>query len=314
MSKKIDVVAIGEAMIEFNQTDPGEPVYRQGFGGDTSNVVIAASRQGASAAYLSRVGNDGFGARLRDLWQRERVDISAVALDAEAPTGVYFVSHGPEGHQFNYLRAGSAASRLAPANVDLQVIGEARWLHVSAISQAISLSACDAVFEAIRHARQTGTLVSYDPNLRLRLWPYPRAQAVILATIPQVDLFLPSLEEARLLSGQQDAYSILDWCMQQNVPRVVLKCGAQGAWVCEVGAMPAHVPGNRAQAVDATGAGDCFDGALLARLAAGDSLYDAARYANACAALSTLGFGAIEPVPYREHVLDFMRSGASALA
>ena len=111
MSKHFDVVALGEAMVEFNQGTPGEPMYRQGFGGDTSNAVIAAARQGARTAYLSRVGDDHFGRMLLDLWQAEGVDISAVARDPQAPTGLYFVNHGPDGHAFSYLRAGSAASR-----------------------------------------------------------------------------------------------------------------------------------------------------------------------------------------------------------
>ena len=76
--KRLDVVALGEAMVEFNQTRPGHPVYRQGYGGDTSNCVIAASRAGARTAYLTRVGDDTFGQALRALWEREHVDTAGV--------------------------------------------------------------------------------------------------------------------------------------------------------------------------------------------------------------------------------------------
>ena len=115
MAKDFDIVALGEAMVEFNQATPGEANYRQGFGGDTSNAVIAASRQGARTAYLSRVGDDRFGAMLLDLWRAEGVDVSAVARDPDAPTGLYFVNHGPDGHAFSYLRAGSAARSRTPS-------------------------------------------------------------------------------------------------------------------------------------------------------------------------------------------------------
>src|SRR5690348_1658421 len=108
------ILALGEAMIEFNQSEKGQPTYLQGFGGDTSNFCFAAARQGASTGFVSAVGNDQFGRLLLDLWQREHVDTSFVRVDDQAPTGVYFVSHGPSGHQFDYLRAGSAASRYAP--------------------------------------------------------------------------------------------------------------------------------------------------------------------------------------------------------
>ena len=297
MNIKYDVVALGEAMVEFNQATPGEANYRQGFGGDTSNAVIAASRQGARTAYLSRVGDDRFGAMLLDLWRAEGVDVDAVARDADAPTGLYFVNHGPDGHAFSYLRAGSAASRMQPRTMDLSVVEAARWLHVSAISQAISAGACDTVFAAIDIARKAGVKVSFDPNLRLSLWPLARARAIIGATIGMTDLFMPSLDEAVALAGTDDVEAVFAWCRAQGARSMVLKSGPVGAWYAGEGEAPRLVAGYPVEAVDATGAGDCFDGSLLARLAAGDALADAVRYANVSAALSTLGHGAVAPIP-----------------
>src|SRR5438270_4511497 len=112
MDKHFDVAALGEAMLEFNQTLPGEPNYLQGFGGDTSNAVIAAARAGARTTYLTRLGADKFGDELMQLWAREGVDTSGVERDPSVATGIYFVTHGPQGHEFSYLRAGSAASRM----------------------------------------------------------------------------------------------------------------------------------------------------------------------------------------------------------
>src|SRR5215470_17028742 len=154
---KFDLVALGEPMIEFNQVRPEEATgYRQGFGGDTSNTAIAAARLGARAAYVTRLGDDAFGRMFLELWRREGVDASGVAIDAEASTGIYFVTHGARGHEFSYLRAGSAASRLRPDGLPLAVIRAAAVLHVSGISQAISASACDAVYAAIEAARDAG--------------------------------------------------------------------------------------------------------------------------------------------------------------
>ena len=89
----IDIVALGEPLVELNQTRAGEPQYQQGFGGDTSNAVIAAARQ-ARCAYLTRVGGDSFGAQLLELWKAEGVDTSGVEVDPDAHTGLYFVQHG----------------------------------------------------------------------------------------------------------------------------------------------------------------------------------------------------------------------------
>src|SRR6185436_8292447 len=139
----VDIVAIGEPMIEFNQARSTDPhTYLQGFGGDTSNMAIAAARLGARVAYVTRLGADSFGRMFIDLWSQEGIDTSGMMLDAEAPTGVYFVAHGAHGHEFSYLRAGSAASRMRPETLPLVVMRATRLLHASGISQAISASAC----------------------------------------------------------------------------------------------------------------------------------------------------------------------------
>src|ERR1700744_5691601 len=97
-----EILALGEAMIEFNQSAKDQPNYLQGFCGDTSNFCIAAARQGAKTGFGSAVGADHFGRLLFDLWEREHVDTSCVRIDPLASTGVYFVSHGPDGHAFDY--------------------------------------------------------------------------------------------------------------------------------------------------------------------------------------------------------------------
>ena len=270
------VLAFGEAMIEFNQASKDRPDYLQGFGGDTSNFCVAAARQGVSAGYVSALGDDHFGRLLLGMWQAEGVDTSCVRIDPAAPTGVYFVSHGPHGHAFDYLRAGSAASRYAPRDLPLDAIASARVLHLSGISVAISSSACDAAFEAIAHARRHGVQVSFDTNLRLKLWPLARARAVMTEVLRQTHICLPSWDDVAVLTGLDNRDAIVDWLL------------AHGARVVA--------------AVDATGAGDCFGGAFIARLVEGDDPFTAARYANAAAALSTEGYGAVAPIPRRAAV------------
>ncbi|HXL83473.1 MAG TPA: sugar kinase [Casimicrobiaceae bacterium] len=303
---RFDLVALGEPLLEFNQTRAGEELYLQGFGGDTSNCVIAASRLGASTAYVTRLGDDAFGRKFLGLWKRENVDIRGVGTDSDAPTGIYFVTHGDRGHEFSYLRAGSAASRMRPADMPLDLIRDAKVLHVSGISQAISASACDSVFAALDAAREAGARISYDSNLRLKLWPLARARAVIVATLPLCDWFLPSLDEAALLSGASEARAILDWCHARGAPLIALKMGADGVWLSSEKGRE-RIPGHRVDAIDATGAGDCFDGAFAARIVAGDDAVAAARYANAAAALATTGYGAVDPLPTHADVAAFLK-------
>src|ERR1700679_665709 len=104
-----DLIAVGEPLFELNQAHDGAP-FTPGYGGDTSNAMIAAARSGAATGYFTAIGADRFGEALVRLWAREGVDASRVIVNGAAHTGLYFVTHGAEGHEFSYLRAGSAAS------------------------------------------------------------------------------------------------------------------------------------------------------------------------------------------------------------
>ncbi|MEO8857742.1 MAG: sugar kinase [Burkholderiaceae bacterium] len=311
MAKKtFDVCALGEAMVEFNQTIRGEPGYLQGFGGDTSNAAIAAARAGARAAYVTRVGADTFGDALMQLWTQEGVDISGVTSDATSPTGIYFVTHGANGHAFSYRRSDSAASRMTPQWLEgaaAELICQSQFLHLSGISLAISTQACDTAFEAMALARGAGTRVSFDSNLRLKLWPLARAKACTVQALSMCDIFLPGLDDMLPLTGLSDPDAIVDWSHAHGAATVVLKLGGAGVLVSD-GGQRASIAAHPVALRDATAAGDCFCGNLLARLAQGDELFLAARYANAAAALSVQGFGAVTPLPRPEAVRALLQS------
>ena len=226
------------------------------------------------------------------------------------PTGIYFVTHDGDGHHFSYFRAGSASSRMQPEDLPLDAISKGKILHVSGISQAISASAADTVFSAIEAAQSAGLQVSYDTNLRLKLWPIERARAIIHAGMSQCDIALPGLDDARQLTGLDEPEAIVDFYLNLGASIVALTLGADGTLV----ATPQErrqIKGRRVKAVDATAAGDTFDGAFLARLVAGDNPFEAARYANAAAALSTQNYGAVEAMPKKQAVEAFLAETAS---
>jgi 2-dehydro-3-deoxygluconokinase len=304
MNKTYDVLAIGEAMVEFNQTVPSQSHYTQGFGGDTSNAVIAASRAGVRCAYVSAVGDDVFGQLLKDLWQSAFIEAALIATDLTAPTGLYFVTHTEDGHQFSYRRAGSAAAKMMLSDAQREGLKDTQWLHYSGISQAISDNAREQCAQAVHIAKAAGAKISFDSNLRLKLWSLEDAQLHMIPAIANCDLFLPSLEDVTQLSGLSDPQAILSWSHDLGAKLVVLKMGSNGVLLSD-GAQQTHIAPIPVQAVDATGAGDCFAGNLLARLALGDDLKSAARYANAAAALSVQGFGAVAhlPLPNAVHAL-----------
>jgi 2-dehydro-3-deoxygluconokinase len=296
MAADVDIVALGEPLYEFSEMRGHPRQYLQGFGGDTMNAAIAAARQGARVAYVTRLGKDEFGQQFLDLWREEGVDVSGVGIDTEAHTAVYFIHYGAQGHVFSYLRSGSAASRMRVEDLPLELIRGARYFHTSAISQAISASACDTVFAAIDAAQAANAAVAYDSNLRLRLWPLTRAKAVITATVALADYFLPSLDDVKVLSGLEHPEAIVDWCHRLGAKHVALKLGADGVLASD-GRNRQRIAGHAVDCVDATGAGDCFAGCFLACLAKGEDFWPAVRYANAAAALTTTGFGAVAPLP-----------------
>ncbi|WP_290542888.1 sugar kinase [Aestuariivirga sp.] len=299
----VDVVSLGEPLYELNRQPDGN--WLTGFGGDTLNVAIAAARLGATAAYVTRLGDDIFAEELRALMQRESIDISAVAQDRGAPTGLYFVTHGPSGHVFTYRRSGSAASRMTPADLDPMLIASARFLHASGISQAISASAAETVAAAIAMARRAGVRVSYDTNFRPRLWEAAKARPVIETAAAHACILKTSVEDAEALYGMTDPAAIGRHFLGLGASAVIITRGKDGAALVTRGGVE-HVPVRKVAAVDATGAGDAFTGALLAQLARGHTVSAAARFANAAAGLSTLAYGAIAPLPRRPAVEAFL--------
>ncbi len=306
------ILALGEPMVEFNCTGQGDGrLYLQGFGGDTSNFAVAAARQGARAGMLSALGDDANGRMLRALWDAEGVDHRGVRTDAAGYTAIYFVTHGANGHEFSFFRRGSAASRMRPADLPRARIAAARVLHLSGITLAISDSACDTAHAAMDIARAAGVAVSFDTNLRLKLWPLARARALIGDLIARCDICLPSLDDLQRLTGLSDPDALADHCLRLGARTVALKLGAAGALVAD--AHERHrIAAHPCNSVDATGAGDAFGGAFVARRLAGDGLREAGRYAAVAAALSTEGFGAVAPIPRAEAVWRALQAKENA--
>lgn len=303
----LDIVCLGEPMVEFTRIDDPDdrPVYLQGFGGDTSNCAIAAARQDARVGYITALGADRFGDMYMDLWRKEGIDVSGVGRDPAAPTAAYFIQPVAEGRDFTYYRKGSAASRMNPEDLPEAVIRRAGMLQTSAISQAISESAHDTVLRAIAIARDAGAKIAYDTNLRLNLWSLERARTVIHETAGKADILLPSLDEARILTGLETVDDIVDFYLAFGPEVLALKCGEAGAVIAAAGRIET-LPPIDVEVLDTSGAGDTFDGALLARLAAGEDPFTAGRHAVAAAGLSTTGYGAVGPIPKVEAVLSIL--------
>lgn len=303
LASKLDVLCFGEPLFEFNERDDG--TFETGFGGDVSNCAIAASRCGAKVGMLAHIGADRFGDSLMQLWQQEGVTTDAVVQQQAYDTGVYFVTHNEQGHDFSYIRRHSAASQIHPNDISAEAIENAKVLHVSGISQAISKSAASAVVHAIELAKDKGTLVSYDTNLRLKLWPLAEAKSVIHDVIGHCDIVLPGLDDAQQLTGELHPDAIIDFYLQKGSSVVALTMGGDGVLVATQNQRET-VPPYSVNAIDCNGAGDTFDGAFLSVYTQSGDPFAAARYANAAAALSTTRSGAVRSMPNVNDIAAFL--------
>lgn len=300
-----EILSIGESMVEFFAEEPIAEAkqFQKSFAGDAMNLLAAASRLGSSCGFLSRVGNDPFRNYLLGSWQSLGVDTSRVR-QVEGRNGIYFISiYGRGEREFTYYRSGSAASTMTPADLDPDYIAQARVLHISGITQAISETARATALAAARVANEAQVCVSYDPNFRPTLWSAAEARAAAEELLPHVDIALPSgPEESEQLFGFTTAQETAAYLRGFGAYAVAVKQGEAGVYVSAeggAGTIPAFtVP----HVVDTTGAGDAFDGAFLHGLVKCMPPLAAARLGVVMAGLKVRGRGAIASLPEKTEV------------
>jgi len=301
----LDLISIGECMVEFFCDGPMMQArsFRRSFGGDTLNLLVAAARLGCRCGYVTRVGSDPFGPGLLEAWRAEGIDLAHAPL-APGSNGAYFISLLEEGeHEFTYYRAGSAASHLGADDIAPDYIAAAKIVHSSGITQALSPSCRAAVRRAFELARSANVMTSFDPNLRLKLWPLEQAREALAEVLPLVDVILPSApQETGALIGIEDPEQAAKHFHDRGVRIAVIKMGAKGCLVSD-GESVRRIPAHRSPFVmDTTGAGDAFAGGFLAGLCLGYDAMAAASIGAAVAGLKVRGRGAVASLPRRAEV------------
>jgi sugar/nucleoside kinase (ribokinase family) len=266
----LDVITFGETMVCFAAHEVGPLEQASNFtkivAGAESNVAVGLARLGLKVAWLSRLGDDSFGRFIRAALDAEGVDCRSVTVDAARRTGFMLKSRAPEGSDpmVEYHRRGSAASRLSLTDFDEARFLAARHLHVTGITPALSAHCAALVEHAMRFMRAAGRTVSFDPNLRPRLWPSREAMAEHLNRLAGLaDWVLPGLAEGQTLTGLNTPEDIADFYLARGAKVVAIKLSAEGSmWrTAEGGGRVAGVP--VARVVDTVGAGDAFAAGLI---------------------------------------------------
>lgn len=308
------VIALGELLIDFTPLAGRKKIaFEQNAGGAPANVLAAAAKLGISTSFIGCVGDDAFGRYLRDFLLRCGIDATYLKTDPAFHTTLAFVQLKEDGDRdFSFYRNHGADKMLSPEDISQEVFAEGDIFHFGSISMTDE-PAKSATRKAIRLAREQGCLLSYDPNLRPPLWrSLQEAKETMLSVLGEVDLLKVSEEELQFLTGEESLEKGARKLNQEyEIPLLLVTRGSEGCSFLHKGEWQ-EVEAFRVEAVDTTGAGDSFLGAMLFRLIRTGSsiseldtkeMYDFVRFANKTAAIVATRYGSAEIMPSYEEVM-----------
>ncbi|KAG8390281.1 hypothetical protein BUALT_Bualt01G0067300 [Buddleja alternifolia] len=320
------VVCFGEMLIDFVPTVSGvslaeAPSFKKAPGGAPANVSVCIAKLGGSAAFIGKVGEDEFGRMLADILKENKVDNSGVRFDHQARTALAFVTLRSDGErEFVFFRNPSADMLLRESELDVNLVKKASIFHYGSIS-LIEEPCRSTHLAAMDIAKKSGSLLSYDPNLRLPLWPSEdAARKEIMAIWDQADIIKISEDEISFLTEGDDPNDdnvVLKKLFHPNLRLLLVSEGKAGCRYYTK-QFKGRVSGVKVKPVDTTGAGDAFMGAVLYCLASDVNLIEdekrlreALFFANACGALTVTQNGAIPALPTKEAVQEIMAQVSS---
>ncbi|KAJ1702603.1 hypothetical protein LUZ63_002382 [Rhynchospora breviuscula] len=315
------IICFGEMLIDFVPDVVGVSLAEStGFlkapGGAPANVAVAVTKLGGHSAFVGKFGDDEFGHMLADILRKNNVNDEGVLFDQHARTALAFVTLKANGErEFMFYRNPSADMLLTEAELNLDLIRRAKIFHYGSIS-LISEPCRSAHMAAMKAAKQAGILCSYDPNVRLPLWPSEDASREgILSIWKEADFIKVSDDEVAFLTqgDPQDEENVLSlW--YDGLKLLVVTDGEKGCRYFTKD-FKGKVAGFSVKTVDTTGAGDAFVGALLVSIEKDNSIFEdeeklrkALLFSNACGALCTTQKGAIPALPTTEVANELIAS------
>lgn len=273
----------------------------QSFGGAESNLAIGLARLGCKSGWFGRLGNDPLGTGILKTLRGEGVDVSHAAQTDEAPTGLMLRQNVRGQSSVYYYRKGSAASLMTPDHLDPEYIASARILHFTGITAALGSNCLETIRRAISLCKEHGVLISFDPNLRLKLWTIEEARPVLLELAAASDYFLPGYDECKLLFQTEDEQVIMDQLRQLPGISIVKSMGESNVIVQQDKTY--SLPFERVNhVVDTVGAGDGFCAGFLAGIAKGWSVEDALSLGGLTGSMVIQALGDWEALPTWDEV------------
>lgn len=313
----MDFVTLGELLIDMFPAETGRRLVEVSAfspkpGGAPANVAVAGARLGAQTAFIGKVGADFFGESLADVLKKENVDTRGLRFDPDARTTMALIAQ-PSAHLNEYIfyRNPGADQRLHPDELDRDLLTHTRALHIGSLSLSDEPSR-SATFEAVRIARGAGALISFDVNFRPALWRSQEdAVTQIAAMLPHADLLKVNETELELLTRTGDVEAGSARLLERGPKLVVVTLGAEGSYF-RTARSGDYVKSFKVEAIDSTGCGDSFVGALLTQLVkfgldnVETHIRDALCFANAAGAITSTRRGAIPAMPTALEVNEFL--------
>jgi 2-dehydro-3-deoxygluconokinase len=306
------VVTFGETMVLINPAESGPMKYitefKKSLGGAESNVAIGLARLGHEVGWYSKLGADPHGEYIRSFVRGEGVDTATVELTENAPTGLMFKERRALSEtSVYYYRHGSAASTMTAADLPEEYIADAEYLHCTGITPALSDSCRETTHAAVERAREAGTIVSFDPNIRQKLWDTTEEmRTALLELVGESDIVLPGIEEGRALFDAENPEEIAAECLAHGAEIAVVKLGAEGALVADDSTTERVAGYEVERVVDPIGAGDGFAAGFLAGQLRGLGPVESTELANAVGAFATTVAGDIEGLPTDDELAVFV--------
>lgn len=261
------IITLGEALIDFIPLDHNNETFQKSPGGAPANVAVGLARLGAKTSFVGKVGDDVLGQFLKETLENYGVATENMLMTRDVRTGVVFVTLGDGGERsFEFYIDPSADRFLEPKEVSDDLFAAHNVLHFGSIS-LISEPSKSATITAVDKARANGLLVSYDPNLRLGLWPSEKeAKEAIRSMLGAVDVLKISEEELTFITGEAEIDAGVQALSDFAIPMIVVTLGADGSRIYLPDREPAYVDAMKVDAVDTTGAGDAFVSGILYQL------------------------------------------------
>lgn len=320
MAKEVDIVALGELLIDFTEAGKsagGMKLFEQNPGGAPANMLAVASHMGYSTSFIGKVGKDMQGEFLKKTLENEGIGTQSLIMDEKYFTTLAFVEIDANGERnFSFARKPGADTQLLARELDRELLENCRVFHFGSLSLTDE-PAKEATIEAVNIAKSSNAIISYDPNYRASLWKNEdTAVCAMKSVIPMVDIMKVSDEESLLLTGASDYLSAVHELIAMGPKLVAITLGADGVLI-STNNRTGIIKGFKVKAIDTTGAGDSFWGGFVSSLLSlekpveeltGDEIRKCAVQGNATAALCVQKRGGIPAIPSKAEVEKFLKA------